>query len=85
MSHARVTAERSLRKMQEVPADSEVVVMDVSHVTQVNAMGRRMLLEGLRRLGLDGHPVVLVDPKVVLPEPTQDDVEVEVVEELELG
>lgn len=78
------STERLLRRMQEVPADREVVVVDLGRVTSVNDVARRMLLEGIRRLGEDGHEVVLVDPNQALPGRDADDVTAAVVDELPL-
>ncbi len=78
------STERLLRRMQEVPTDREVVVVDLGHVTSVNDVARRMLLEGLRRLGADGHEVVLVDPNSALPGRHAEDVAASVVDELPL-
>lgn len=62
-------AESVLHVLAEEPEGTGTVVLDVTRVYEVNAAGRRMVLEGARRLGLDGHRVVLVDPDGVLPEP----------------
>ena len=32
-----------------------------------------MVLEGVRRLALEGHPVTLVDPEEMLPDPDAGD------------
>lgn len=78
------SAERMLRQMQEIPADTEVVVVDLSRVTSVNSIGRRMMLEGFRRLTSDGHEILLLDPGDALPDPEEDGVEVTVVDELDV-
>lgn len=78
------SAERMLRQMQKIPADAEVVVVDLSRVTSVNDVGRRMLLEGLRRLGLDGHEILLLDPNEALPNPHHGGVVATVVDELDM-
>lgn len=62
-------AEQVLRRLTELPAGSEEVVLDLSRVATIDDVGRRMLLEGLRRLGLDGHSLTLVDPERMLPDP----------------
>jgi len=49
------------------------VVLDLSHVDRVTDVGRRMVLEGLRRLRLDGRQVALVDDGEVLPDPDPGD------------
>ena len=78
------SAERMLRQMQEISADTEVVVVDLSRVTSVNSIGRRMMLEGFRRLTGDGHEILLLDPGDALPDPEEDGVEVTVVDELDV-
>lgn len=77
------TAEAVLREFEVVPDDDKPVVVDISQVSSVNDVGRRMLLEGLRRLGLEHPLVVLVDPEAKLPDPQQDGVELRVVERLD--
>lgn len=49
------------------------VVFDASRVDRFSDVGRRMLLEGMRRIKLDGRDVVLVDPDGVLPDPDLGD------------
>ncbi|MGW5384164.1 glutaminase [Nocardia sp. NPDC003963] len=49
------------------------VVLDLSRVDRITDVGRRMLLEGLRRFGLDGRDVALVDPEGKLPNPDLGD------------
>ena len=66
-------AEWILHALAEEPEGSGTVVLDLTRVYEVNAAGRRMVLEAARRLRLDGHPVVLVDPDGVLPEPDVGD------------
>ncbi|HHX86199.1 MAG TPA: glutaminase [Actinomycetales bacterium] len=63
------TAELVLRQFEEIPAGPQTVTVDLEHVSTVNHTARRMLIEGMRRLGLDGHEVVLVDPERRLPDP----------------
>ncbi len=57
---------RDLASSADLPAE---VLLDLSRVHTVNDVARRMLLEVVRRLVLDGHRVVLVDPDETLPEP----------------
>ncbi|MGW2260500.1 glutaminase [Streptomyces sp. NPDC001780] len=52
------------------PAD---VVLDVTRVHSFSDLGRRMSLEGLRRLRLDGRRVAVRDPSGVLPDPDLGD------------
>ncbi|GAA1491042.1 glutaminase [Brachybacterium sacelli] len=58
--------------MAEVVQDA-VVELDVSAVHSFTDVGRRMTLEGLRRLRLEGHAVRLHDPGSVLPQPDLGD------------
>ena len=64
-----VEAERVLRSFEEEPAGSGLVVVDLDRVHHVNDIARRMVLEGIRRLHEDGHPVRIVDPSKVLGVP----------------
>jgi glutaminase len=57
------TAEHVLNVMSQVEADDRPVTLDLSRVTVVNDVADRMLREGIRRLGLDGHDVSLVAPE----------------------
>ena len=61
-----VEAERVLRSLVEEPEGDGPVVLDLGRVHRVNDVARRMLLEGVRRLHLDGHVVRLVDPAAAL-------------------
>lgn len=63
-----VEAERVLRSLTEEPEGDGLVVLDLERVHRVNDVARRMLLEGIRRLHLDGHEVRLVDPSEALGE-----------------
>ncbi|WP_313817944.1 glutaminase [Citricoccus sp.] len=49
------------------------VVLDVSRVHSFSDVGRRMTLEGLRRLRLDGRGIALRDPSTTLPDPDLGD------------
>lgn len=60
-------AERLLRKLQDEEQDNSKLVFDLSHISLVNDVGRRMLLDGIDRLRADGHDVALVDPEQILP------------------
>ena len=64
--------EEVLRTLVEEPPEVEQVVFDLTHVHSLNRVARRMLLEAVRRLTLDGHTVSLVDPDEVLPDPVAD-------------
>lgn len=74
-------AEAVLRGLEEIADDGKPVVFDVTRVTGVNDVGRRMLLEGVRRIGLDGHSVALIDSRDVLPDPSQEGVRVRVIDD----
>lgn len=49
------------------------VELDLTRVARFTDVGRRMVLEGLRRLTLDGRAVAVVDPDGVLPDPDLGD------------
>ncbi|KQR40574.1 glutaminase [Microbacterium sp. Leaf159] len=59
-------AERVLRGFAEEPAGDDPVIVDLDRVQRANDIAKRMLLEGVRRLHLDGHDVRIVDPWSVL-------------------
>lgn len=61
-----VEMEQLLRELSETPPGAEAVVLDLGAVHEVRDVGRRMLLEGARRLGLDGYRVTFVDPDRLL-------------------
>lgn len=61
-----IEAERVLRDFSEEPAGQAPVIIDLNGVHRANDIARRMVLEGIRRLHLDGHPVRIVDPWGVL-------------------
>lgn len=61
--------EEVLRTLVAEPPEVEQVVLDLTHVHSLNRVARRMLLEAVRRLTLDGHTVRLLDPEEVLPDP----------------
>ncbi|EOM75823.1 glutaminase [Rhodococcus rhodnii] len=67
------SAEGAVRRFTDIEPGDNTVVMDLSRVHSVNDVARRVLLEVVRRLGLDGHEVVLVDPDSVLPDPDRGD------------
>ncbi|WP_193103504.1 glutaminase [Brachybacterium sp. FME24] len=63
-------------ELLDLMADSDSaadVVLDVTRVHSFSDLGRRMTLEGLRRLRLDGRAVALRDPFGVLPDPDLGD------------
>ncbi len=59
-------AERVVRGFAEEPEGETPVVVDLDRVQRANDIAKRILLEGVRRLHLDGHDVRLVDPWEVL-------------------
>ena len=67
------TAAELLDRMAEVAEDGSRVRLDLARVESFTDVGRRMTLEGLRRLDLEGHHVVLHDPSHVLPHPDLGD------------
>ncbi|MFD5897164.1 glutaminase [Streptomyces sp. NPDC060366] len=63
-------------ELLDLMADSDGaadVVLDVTRVHSFSDLGRRMSLEGLRRLRLDGRKVAVRDPSGVLPDPDLGD------------
>jgi glutaminase len=66
-------AERIVREaVDTAPAEAEVA-LDLTMVYSIDDVGRRMLLEVVRRLTLDGHEVYLVDPEAIMPDPEPGD------------
>jgi glutaminase len=66
-------AERVVREaVSSVPAAAGMA-LDLTMVHSLDDVARRMLLEVVRRLTLDGHDVYLVDPESVLPDPDPGD------------
>ncbi|WZH51522.1 MAG: glutaminase [Nocardioides alkalitolerans] len=61
-----VGMERFLRELADEAPSESAVVLDLTRVHEVRDVGRRMLLEGARRLSLDGHEVEFVDPDGML-------------------
>lgn len=61
-----VEAERVLRGFAQEPASDAPLVIDLDRVHRANDIAKRMLLEGIRRLHLDGHDVRIVDPSEAL-------------------
>lgn len=62
------STERVLRRLQDIPEDTHGVALDLTRVSSVDDVSRRMLMEGLRRLRLEGHLVYFVDPKNAIPD-----------------
>ncbi|GAB96329.1 glutaminase [Kineosphaera limosa] len=67
-----VSGEVVLRALSRIEPGPMPVVIDVARVASVDDVGRRMLQEGVRRLKLDGHRVLLIDPREVLADPGAD-------------
>jgi len=61
-----VEAEQVLRAFAEEPISDAPIVIDLDRVHRTNDIAKRMVLEGIRRLHLDGHDVRVVDPWAVL-------------------
>ena len=66
-------AETFLRTIVDLEVPARGMVLDLSRVGRVHDVGRRMLLEGLRRVRNDGHPVAVMDPDKRLPDPDLGD------------
>ncbi|OLL18381.1 MULTISPECIES: glutaminase [unclassified Rhodococcus (in: high G+C Gram-positive bacteria)] len=66
-------AETVVRAVVDEPVTTRRVALDLTFVHSVLPVGRRMILEVLRRLLLDGHDVTLVDPDEHLPDPDVGD------------
>ncbi|MFD4767807.1 glutaminase [Streptomyces niveus] len=69
----QVTAASELLDLMAESDGAADVVLDVTKVHSFSDLGRRMSLEGLRRLRLDGRRVALRDPSGVLPDPDLGD------------
>ncbi|MCF8601916.1 glutaminase [Gordonia sp. HY442] len=66
-------AERVLRELEDDPLTQKSVAISLMRVATVGPVARRMLLEAVRRLTLDGHDVYLIDPDGVLHDPDPGD------------
>ncbi|MFW6724279.1 glutaminase [Streptomyces sp. MAR4 CNY-716] len=66
-------AERVVREAVSTAPREAGVALDLTMVHSVDDVARRMLLEVVRRLTLDGHEVYLVDPESVIPDPDPGD------------
>lgn len=67
------TAAAELLDLMTTAGPEAIVELDVSAAHAFTDVGRRMTLEGLRRLRLEGHVVRLRDPASVLPDPDLGD------------
>lgn len=56
-------AEMLLRTLQCEPVDKSSIVIDLSQISLIHDVGKRMFLEGIDRLIDDGHTLLLVDPE----------------------
>lgn len=61
-----IESERVVRGFAEEPVGESPVIIDLDRVHTANDIARRVVLEGIRRLHVDGHDVRLVDPSGVL-------------------
>lgn len=66
-------AEGVLDHLDGSQPSTDTVIVDVSRVDDFTDVGRRMVLEGMRRLSLDGHRIGLIDPDTKLPDPDLGD------------
>lgn len=62
-------AERVVREITDTAPTENRVALDLTMVYSIDDVARRMLLEIVRRLTLDGHQVSLIDPEGILPVP----------------
>ncbi|GHC99361.1 glutaminase [Zhihengliuella salsuginis] len=62
-----VSTESLIRHAVENPPSTRIVVFDLHRVDEISDVARKMSAEAARRMKLDGHRVVLVDPNGVLP------------------
>ncbi|MGP9539152.1 glutaminase [Brachybacterium sp. AOP43-C2-M15] len=69
----QLTAATEMLDLLETSDPTTDVLLDLEKVHTVTDLGRRMLLEGLRRVRLDGRGAVLRDPRGVLPAPDLGD------------
>lgn len=77
------SVERFLRELADIP-DEDTVVVDLSDVTHINPIGRRMLLDAMEQLGGAGERrLVLVDPASRLRDPEGTGVEMDVVKKID--
>lgn len=66
-------AERILRDFEDDPPQQKRIAISLARVGSVGDVARRMILEAIRRLTLDGHDLFLIDPDGVLPDPDPGD------------
>ena len=75
------SVERLLRELLDVDTDERVVI-DLTDVTHINPVGRRMLLEAMADWQVDDHRLLIVDPNGRLSDPRGTGVEMDVVKEI---
>ncbi|WP_151726042.1 glutaminase [Acinetobacter ursingii] len=56
-------AEMLLRIFQREPVDQSTIIIDLTQISLIHDVGKRMFLEGVDRLIDDGHSLLLVDPE----------------------
>lgn len=66
-------AEAILDRLSGDAISTSAVTLDLTRVDRFSDVGRRMVLEALRRLTLDGRTTAVVDPDTVLPDPDLGD------------
>ncbi|WP_407565420.1 glutaminase [Streptomyces sp. 184] len=66
-------AEKIVRETLDTAPREVRVAFDLTRVYSIDDVARRMLLEVVRRLTLDGHDVYLVDPESIVPDPDPGD------------
>lgn len=66
-------AEDVLFRLHHTPPSTNSVLFDFSRVHRLTDVGRRMILEAMRRLRLDGHVILFHDPEQTLPNPDMGD------------
>ena len=77
-------AETVVRAIAASEHTTQRVALDLTRVYRLHDVGRRMLLECVRRLGEDGLDVVVIDPERTLPDAASVDSELlEVVDSLD--
>lgn len=62
-----VSTESLIRHAVENPPTTRIVVFDMHRVDEISEVAKKMSAEAARRMKLDGHRVVLIDPNEVLP------------------
>lgn len=67
------SAEHVVRALVMTEPHPPRVVIDVERLSSVSDVGRRMLLEVVRRLSIEGHDVVLLDPDGAIRDPDPGD------------